>query len=171
MKVLFLAILLPLAVFAEPVPELDYYWEQPTRINLGFSAGVIENAPAFGAEMLFPAGNLYLRPALYLTAKDDKKFSWFYPSFDLLLRAYGNDRTSMRFFVGIGAHMGVCIKDDRRDVSSAYGGQILTGFDYTLSRTTSAFLELGGQGSYYTLDGEDENHVGAYGKVGIRFTI
>lgn len=171
MKFLLFAIFIPLAVFAEPVPELDYYWEQPSRISLGFSGGVIENAPAFGAEMMFPLGNFYLRPAVYLTAKDDEKFAWFYPSFDLLLRAYGNDRTSLRFYGGLGGHMGVCIKDDRRDISSAYGAQILAGFDYTLSRTSSVFLELGAQGSSYTLDSEDETHIGVYGKIGVRFII
>ncbi|MBN1150704.1 hypothetical protein JXA84_05735 [candidate division WOR-3 bacterium] len=171
MKIIVIAIFVPLFLMAEPVPELEYYWEQPQKISLGFSGGAIENAPAFGAEMLFPLGNFYLRPAVYLTAKDDEKFSWFYPSFDFLVKFYGNDRTSYRFYLGLGGHLGVCMQDDRKDVSSAYGGQGLVGFDYTLTRKSSVFLELGAQGSSYTVDEEDKTHVGVLGKVGLRLTI
>lgn len=171
MKIFLFILILPLILFADPVPELDYYYEKNQKIQLGISGGLMENALYFGAEVLFPLGNFNIRPSFNISAKDDNNISWYYPACDFIAVIYGNNRKSMRSYLGAGAHFGIPTDKNSTDIDYNIGGQLFLGFDYTLSHSTTIFLELGAQGSSYETNNISEEHIGFLGKLGLRFKL
>ncbi|KQC12900.1 MAG: hypothetical protein APR63_09900 [Desulfuromonas sp. SDB] len=166
-----LLLLIPVLVWTEPVGDLDYYWEQREDLKIGFYLGARENAPAGGVELLFPLGQMKIRPSFSITLKDDNDISWYYPACDIYYEFYGSPRTNKRVYLGLGAHGGIPIEDDNQDVSWSLGGQAFIGLDYTLNYSSSLFIELGGQGSRYDIGTEQETHVGFSGSVGMRLNL